>query len=34
MKRSETNRALKEMERMIRERRFRLPPFCGVTPVE
>ena len=32
MKRSEINAALKEMERMIREYRFSLPPFCGFTP--
>ncbi len=34
MKRSEINKALKEMESMIREYRFSLPPFCGFTPDE
>ena len=34
MKRSEINAALKEMEAMIREYRFALPPFCGFTPEE
>ena len=32
MKRSQINRALKEMETMIREYRFALPPFCHFTP--
>ena len=32
MKRSEINAALKEMENMIREYRFSLPPFCDFTP--
>ena len=32
MKRSEINRALKEMEGMLREYRVSLPPFCGFTP--
>ena len=32
MKRSEINKALKEMEAMIRSCRFELPPFCGFTP--
>lgn len=34
MKRSEINAALKEMEQMIREYRFSLPPFCDFTPEE
>ena len=34
MKRSEINKALKEMESMIREYRFSLPPFCFFTPDE
>ena len=34
MKRSEINKALKEMEAMIRRCRFELPPFCGFTPEE
>ena len=32
MKRSEINRALREMEDMCREYRWALPPFCGFTP--
>ena len=32
MKRSEINAALKEMEAMLSEYRFSLPPFCGFTP--
>lgn len=32
MKRSEVNAALKEMEQMIKEYRFSLPPFCHFTP--
>ena len=32
MKRSEINAALKDMEAMIKEHRFELPPFCGFTP--
>ena len=32
MKRSEINAALKEMEQMIRDYRFALPPFCSFTP--
>ena len=32
MKRSEINAALREMEEMIREYRFALPPFCDFTP--
>lgn len=34
MKRSEINAALREMEAMIRDYRFALPPFCGFTPEE
>jgi D-lyxose ketol-isomerase len=34
MKRSEINKALKEMEAFILEYRFALPPFCHFTPVE
>ena len=34
MKRSEINAALKEMEAMIKEYRFSLPPFCDFTPEE
>ena len=34
MKRSEINAALKEMEAMIKEYRFALPPFCHFTPEE
>lgn len=34
MKRSEINNALKEMEAMIKEYRFALPPFCDFTPEE
>ena len=34
MKRSEINAALKEMEAMIREYRFAIPPFCSFTPEE
>ena len=32
MKRSEINAALREMERMISDYRFALPPFCAFTP--
>ena len=32
MKRSEINRALKELEAMCREYRCYLPPFCAFTP--
>ena len=32
MKRSEINAALKEMEQMVKEYRFALPPFCNFTP--
>lgn len=34
MKRSEINAALKEMEQMIREYQFAIPPFCNFTPEE
>ena len=34
MKRSEVNRALKEMEQMITDYRISLPPFCHFTPEE
>lgn len=34
MKRSEINRALKEMENMVKEYKFALPPFCSFTPEE
>lgn len=34
MKRSEVNAALKEMEQMINDYRFFLPPFCHFTPEE
>ena len=34
MKRSEVNAALKEMESMIQEYRFALPPFCHFTPAD
>ena len=34
MKRSEINAALKEMEAMVKEYRFSLPPFCHFTPEE
>ena len=34
MKRSEINKALKEMEQMIREYRYFLPKFCDFTPEE
>jgi len=34
MKRSEINRALREMEAMIERYSFALPPFCGFTPEE
>lgn len=32
MKRSEINAALKEMEQMVKDYRFSLPPFCHFTP--
>ena len=31
MKRSEINRALRELEAMVAEYRFSLPPFCRFT---
>ena len=34
MKRSEINKALREMEAMCREQRCYLPPFCSFTPEE
>ena len=34
MKRSEINKALKEMEEMINKVGFKLPPFCDFTPEE
>ena len=34
MKRSEINKALKELEAMCKEYRFALPPFCHFTPEE
>lgn len=34
MKRSEINRALKEMEDMLKRHRFPVPPFCSFTPEE
>ena len=34
MKRSAINKALKEMEAMVNEYRFSLPPFCHFTPEE
>lgn len=34
MKRSEINKALKELEEMLREYRVSLPPFCHFTPEE
>lgn len=34
MKRSEINQALKEMEAMVKEYRFAIPPFCEFTPEE
>lgn len=34
MKRSEINAALKELEAMVNEYRFALPPFCHFTPEE
>ena len=32
MKRSEINAAIKEMEAMIKEHGFEIPPFCNWTP--
>ncbi len=34
MKRSEINKALRQLEEMAKEYRFSLPPFCGFTPEE
>ena len=34
MKRSEINAALKELEAMVREYKFALPPFCHFTTEE
>lgn len=34
MKRSEINQALKQMEAMIKQCHFALPPFCHLTPAE
>lgn len=34
MKRSEINQALKQMEALIQEKKFALPPFCNFTPEE
>ena len=34
MKRSEINAVLREMEQMIRDHRFALPPFCNYTPAQ
>ncbi len=34
MKRSEINKALKEMEQMLKKHNFYLPPFCSFTPKE
>jgi D-lyxose ketol-isomerase len=34
MKRSEINKALRELEEMAKEYRFSLPPFCAFTPEE
>ena len=34
MKRSEINKALRQLEEMAKEYRFSLPPFCGFTPAE
>ena len=34
MKRSEINNAIKRMEELIKECRFKLPPFCNFTPEE
>ena len=34
MKRSEINRALREMKAMCQRQGWRLPPFCGFTPAE
>lgn len=34
MKRSEINRAIRDMEQLVRDNGFALPPFCGWTPEE
>lgn len=34
MKRSEINKALRDMENLINEYKFSLPPFCHFTPEE
>lgn len=34
MKRSEINKALKELETMCKEYCFALPPFCNFTPAQ
>ena len=34
MKRSEINQVIKEMEQLIAEHRFELPPFCSFSPEE
>ena len=34
MKRSEINKVIREMEELIRENGFHLPPFCNWTPEE
>ena len=34
MKRSEINAALRELEAMVNEYKFALPPFCHFTPEE
>ena len=34
MRRSEINKALKEMEAMCRKLQFQLPPFCSFTPAQ
>ena len=34
MKRSEINAAIRDMEALIREHGFELPPFCNFTPEE
>ncbi|MGF6364414.1 D-lyxose ketol-isomerase [Aequitasia blattaphilus] len=34
MKRSEINNALKDMEKLVKDNGFNLPPFCNFTPQE
>lgn len=34
MKRSKINECIKDMERLVKENGFHLPPFCGWTPEE